>query len=462
MAGLSASTHTFIASYTVSGASSLTFANIPQDYTDLRLASTYSLSSSSNTYVKFNFNGDTSANYSLTSMYAGGTSGSGREANLSIGIFSDNFTTTNSQNAVNVLDIMGYSNTNVYKNCLSKTSENGTLVQLLTTPYRSTAPVTNILLQPSTGTFTGTFTLYGIKAADAKVIIPTKAFGGDYIGTDGTYTYHVFKNSGTFVTDLALTCDYLVIAGGGGGGGGTSGYIGGGGGAGGLRSTVTATGGGGSLEAALSLTTKTSYTVTIGAGGTLGVVGNGTNGGNTTFSTVTSIGGGGGGGGQPSSANAGNSGGSGGGGGTANLSGTGGAGGARTTGQGYAGGSGWNRNGVSGQLNGGGGGGAGVAGTNGGNGQLGVGGNGVQITSFATPTNTGANGGYYAGGGGGGSFSLGNAAGGLGGGAVGAQANTGSGINPVINTGSGGSGGDDSPYNGTNGASGLVIVRYAN
>jgi hypothetical protein len=34
-----------------------------------------------------------------------------------------------------------------------------------------------------------------------------------------------------------------------------------------MRSTVTATGGGGSLESALSVTAGTSYTATVGAGG---------------------------------------------------------------------------------------------------------------------------------------------------------------------------------------------------
>ena len=62
--------------------------------------------------------------------------------------------------------------------------------------------------------------------------------------------------------------NFLVVAGG--GGGGTqipSVNNGGGGGAGGLQSSVTSTGGGGSLLSAVSLTTGTDYTVTIGAGG---------------------------------------------------------------------------------------------------------------------------------------------------------------------------------------------------
>ena len=69
----------------------------------------------------------------------------------------------------------------------------------------------------------------------------------------------------------AVVIDYLVVAGGGGGGGSSNtGYYAAGGGAGGLRSTVTATGGGGTLETALTLSTGTNYTVTVGGGGTAG------------------------------------------------------------------------------------------------------------------------------------------------------------------------------------------------
>ena len=71
--------------------------------------------------------------------------------------------------------------------------------------------------------------------------------------------------------------DYLVIAGGGGGGG-----VGG--------------GGGGGYKAANSFSLPSSFTVTIGAGGTKGGPTNiGSNGVNSVFSSITSTGGGGGG-----------------------------------------------------------------------------------------------------------------------------------------------------------------------
>ena len=105
------------------------------------------------------------------------------------------------------------------------------------------------------------------------------------IGTLAGASSRGFGGMRTFAP-ASLTVDYLVVAGGGAGGAYT-GYAGGGG-AGGLRSTVTATGGGGSLETPLTLALDTTYTVTVGAGGS----GNGvaTNGANSVFSTITSTG----------------------------------------------------------------------------------------------------------------------------------------------------------------------------
>ena len=65
--------------------------------------------------------------------------------------------------------------------------------------------------------------------------------------------------------------DLLVVASGGGGGS----FIGGGGGAGGYRTSSSE-----------SVTTGTSYTITVGAGGPIGTVGN-----DSVFSSITSDGG---------------------------------------------------------------------------------------------------------------------------------------------------------------------------
>ena len=82
--------------------------------------------------------------------------------------------------------------------------------------------------------------------------------------------------------------DYLVIAGGGGGGGNNNVAPGGGGGAGGYRASYNSetSGGGGSSETTLTLLSGTSFTVTVGAGGTRATTGTGysASGSNSVFS----------------------------------------------------------------------------------------------------------------------------------------------------------------------------------
>ena len=259
---------------------------------------------------------------------------------------------------------------------------------------------------------------------------------GGNISTSGGYRIHTFNSSGTFVNTIAsLSTEYLIVAGGGGGGAQT----GGGGGAGGMRTGT-------------STLSATSYSITVGAGGTKAPAqssppraGSGTN---SVFNSITSIGGGGGGSYQGGSINAQSTGGNGGsGGGGAAMSSPGGSG---TSGQGNNGGQG--RNG--GEYDGGGGGGASQAGTSGDSGSHGGNGSASSITGGSVT---------YAGGGGGcgqGSNPVGN--GGSGGGANGGNDNQ-PGTAATANRGGGGGGSRD--YGGvgggaTNGGSGVVIVRY--
>jgi hypothetical protein len=243
-------------------------------------------------------------------------------------------------------------------------------------------------------------------------------YGGSY-GTNGFYL--PFPSS-------SVTANYLVVAGGGGGGAG-------GAGAGGLLTGTT------------SLNSATSYTVTVGAGGTIGnLTTTGGNGGDSVFNAITSTGGGGGaGGGGPT---AGASGGSGGGG--TNT----GAGGAGTSGQGNAGGAGYTDFASYGL--GGGGGGASAAGGSAASGV--AGGNGGAGTASSI---TGSSITYAGGGGGGGSNAGSGYPAGTGGSGGGGNGNSnGSGSSAAANTGGGG-GGAGSSGNGGLGGSGIVIVSYA-
>ena len=253
--------------------------------------------------------------------------------------------------------------------------------------------------------------------------------------------------------------DYLIVAGGGGGTGGVGNGNGtGGGGAGGLITTTTYNG----TESAFTAVTSTSYDVVVGsfgAGGTGSSLNNfieanrGLNGNNSKFDSIEAIGGGGGGAiatNYPSGADGGS------GGGGAPYSNSGGSG---TTNQGNSGGAGSSNPGSVNRYRGGGGGGASQSGANGDT--SGNGGDGISYTSGQNSITGSAS--SYAGGGGGGVYSIGVAAGtgGLGGGGNGAQ-NAGNGSSALANTGSGGGGAAGAAnYNGGNGGSGVVILRYA-
>jgi hypothetical protein len=244
--------------------------------------------------------------------------------------------------------------------------------------------------------------------------------------------------------------DYLVVAGGASG----ANQHGGGGGAGGLRTSYGSTSGGGaSAEPTLSLTTGTSYSLTVGDGGAgvtwVGANLAGNNGYDSVFNNITSIGGGGG--SSYATQTIPSSGGSGGGGGSQAVGAQTGASG--EPGQGYAGGSGFTGGTP---YPGGGGGGAGGLGGNATTGVGGNGGDGLQNDITVTTTGTGP---YYAGGGG--SATYGSGTPGTGGSGIGGAGKyTNSNGNPGNpQTGSGG-GGTNGGFPSGSGGSGIVVLRY--
>ena len=257
-----------------------------------------------------------------------------------------------------------------------------------------------------TGLTNGTATVFRVAAVNA-------------IGT-GPYS-----SASSSVTPLpSVSVQYLVVGGGGGGANGGN-SCGGGGGAGGY---LTGTGS----------FARTTFAVTVGAGGAQN-----TNGQDSVFGQITAVGGGRG--GQYGSGYAG---GSGGGGGTTNDSADK-PGGSGTTGQGYAGGSGRHLPGQYEQA--GGGGGAGGAGGDAFvSGEFVSANGGPGLASSITGTSV-----YRAGGGGGGGMSGGT--GGTGGGGT-ATANLGGG-NGTDNTGGGGGGTRLASQTAGAGGSGVVILR---
>lgn len=447
------STYTPIANITLaSTASSVTFTGIPQNYTDLVLTASGSLTTE--TAMTLRFNDDSANNYSISYLYGNGTSAiassEGPQSVVDVFYMDDN------QSNTGIAHIMNYANSTTKKTVISRAAGTESLVISYVGLWQGTAAITSITVLLDAGSMNSgmTLNLYGI---NAELSAQAKATGGDSIVTDGTYWYHTFFSSGTFTPTQALTADYLVVAGGGAGGFWQN--AGGGGGAGGLRCTVTATGGGGSLESAISLTNGTAYTITVGAGGasagvfqTAGSQGSNSAIAGSGLTTITATGGGGGGSGYSNNNGAATTGGSGGGGWAIDgnmFSNTGAAG---TTNQGYAGGNGV----ISGSYGfAGGGGGAGEAGNTDGQGE---GGDGVSTSISGTSVT-------YAGGGGGGKDDRAGGTPGGGGAGGGGQGGGGSGnrsaTNATVNTGGGGGGGGASGTSVGLGGSGIVIVRYA-
>jgi hypothetical protein len=457
------STYEPIASQTLASAGNdITFSSLPQNYTDLIIVgANLTRSSANSTFIRFN--GDTSSNYSYTFMAGNGTSATSSRASSQTSALIANGTTglSNTTPTMFVAQIMNYNNSATFKTYVSRDTDSNGATEAIVGLWRKTPePITSLTIFSGGNYNSGaTFTVYGVSAGNSSA----KASGGNIVTTDGSYWYHTFTSSGTFIPSQALTADYLVIAGGGGGANGGSGAtVGGGGGAGGLRCTVTATGGGGSLESALSLSANTVYQALIGAGGAVGQgtgTGNGASGTDSTFATITSIGGGGGGGSASLTAQNGLTGGSGGGGGAGESAGTG-TGGTRTVNQGYAGGNGFRASTSS--WGAGGGGGAGAVGSNGAASAGGAGGNGVA-TSITGSSIT------YAGGGGGAGGDTApdtGGAGGTGGGGTGGELSGGvgrRGTNATVNTGSGGGGtrGLETTSLTGSGGSGIIVIRYA-
>ena len=451
---MSIETMTKLGSITVgagNSATSFSFLNIPQEYTDLvvKLSGRTAAGGTADAIGLF-FNTLQANRVRITLVGNGTTASSDTSTYRDVGAFSGSTSTSNTFNNSSIY-IANYSS-NLFKSFSAETirenNSSDAAIALISGLWSDTRPITSMTIDSSSAGAAfaqhSTFTLYGVKNAQRTTGNSIKATGGN-ISFDGTYVYHQFTSSGTFTPTTSLTADYLVVAGGGAGGGDpTNRYSGGGGGAGGLRSTFgSSSGGGGSLESKVLLLNGSSYPITIGAGGA-GTSNQGNSGSNTTFLSITSTGGGGGGTaneaasiGTRNGLAGGSGGGAGGGVGTVP------SGGAGTANQGYAG-----ANSLS--SGSGGGGGAGAAAVS--SGTVPFGGIGVALPIDGATR-------YFAGGGGGANGPS-AAAGGLGGGGSGGNI----GVNGASGTGGGGGGSEQDYVSGGafggNGGSGVVIIRY--
>ena len=288
----------------------------------------------------------------------------------------------------------------------------GNIVQL--TDYAGTWATNNVTVAPNGSKINGGTAVFPATSARESLAL---------VYIDATQGWLVYAGVNA-INPGGYSASYLFSAGG--GGGTDNGGGGGGGGAGGL---VTGT---------ITLSSGSTYTVTVGAGGAGGIVfAPGASGSNSSVTGLTTAIGGGYGASTTTSL-VGGSGGSGGGGSYALAAGSG------TSGQGNAGGAG---SASAPNYGGGGGGGASAVGSNG---TSSVGGNGgAGIASSITGSSV-----SYSGGGGGGAAGGTAGTGGAGGGGNGSTAK---GSNATANTGGGGGGGGNG-NGGGNGGSGIAIL----
>lgn len=407
-------------------AASVTFDNIPQSgYTDLKVViSARNSINSDQLWVGYN---SSTTGFTSRILY-------GNNATAQSTLFTNRYVGTGEASAMTantfgnaelyIPNYAGSANKSVSADSVTEansTTTNQNYQVLAAQLWSNTAPITSIQILGNSGSFVAnsTFSLYGIAAVGTTPAIAPKADGGNVIGTDGTYWYHQFNTNGTFTPQVGLTCEVLVV-----GGGGPGGYY-----------TAAAGGGAGGYRTATGLSITSSSAVTVGAGGpgTQSYV-LGTNGTASVFSTISASGGGAG-ASNGTGIQAGRAGGSGGGGTNGGATGIGGAGniGAYSPVEGYKGGdsTSWN-------ASGGGSSAAGVAVTSSSNTASGGAGTSNSITGSAVT--------YAVGG-----------------------TSFGSGVSidktpGAPNTGNGGQGGGSrtsapSSY-GSNGGSGVVIIRY--
>lgn len=162
-----------IATNTIStSTASFNFNSISGNYTDLVLVASNVTSVSAGSWMGLRFNSDTGSNYSMTEMYGNGTSSTSTRysSNTLVPINYYSGTGVNQTGFVSVTHIMNYSNSTTNKTTITRENNAGdpnypgagAIVGL----WRSTAAITSITILAQVSNFnSGTFTLYGIKAA---------------------------------------------------------------------------------------------------------------------------------------------------------------------------------------------------------------------------------------------------------------------------------------------------------
>jgi hypothetical protein len=153
-----------IATNTLSAsASTITFSNIPQGYTDLVLIiiGTHTGSGVAGLRVS-SINSDGGTNYSDTLLQGNGSAASSArdtsDTSMNIGLIS-------STQANSIFHFMNYSNATTYKTILARGNDSSALVRAGVGLWRNTSAITSFSLSGVTFASGTIATLYGVKAA---------------------------------------------------------------------------------------------------------------------------------------------------------------------------------------------------------------------------------------------------------------------------------------------------------
>lgn len=167
-------TYTPIASQVLaSNTGTVTFSSIPGTYTDLVIVGQYG-SSTTEDYLRMQFNSDTTTNYSSTRVDGNGSSArSTRTANQNYIFLDWNSSCENALTKITRASIMNYTNSTTLKTVLIRgdrataTTPTYTGTEAMGSLWRKTPEaITSIVLTMQTANILAgsTFTLYGIKA----------------------------------------------------------------------------------------------------------------------------------------------------------------------------------------------------------------------------------------------------------------------------------------------------------
>lgn len=148
-----------------SAAASHTFSSIPATYTDLIMV--ISAKSTTDSYVKIQYNGDTASNYSTTSIY-GGSGGAGSKRGSNMTYWQTFYNYNGGDWTTQIFHIFNYANTTTFKTAILRENAPQYEVGANVGMWRKTPEAINsIKIETVSGNFNSgsTFTLYGIKAA---------------------------------------------------------------------------------------------------------------------------------------------------------------------------------------------------------------------------------------------------------------------------------------------------------